>query len=823
LPENKSPAEERPKVCDLCGLRIGRSGVAQTIEEKTFHFCCHGCLYVFQILYNGPGGRPADYKQTDLYRACVAAGIIPGDQGALSLKDEGRPSEGLNEIDEPHLTQEVCFRVEGMWCTACSWLIEEVLRKTEGVSKAEVLFLSDLARIRYQPHLVSPGKLMNQISIVGYRAAPFEQETGSSEGRDLLLRLGVSAILTMNIMMISAALYFGFFEDLGEEAIAYLSFSLWAMATPVLFYSGLPILKRAYGGLRFFRPTMDTLIALGSLSAYGYSLFQLSRGSLHLYFDTAAMLITIVLLGTYVENHAREKVTHGITELYQLARQKVRLLREGVERWVVSDGVEAGEEFVVKKGERIPVDGRIISGVAHIDESFLTGESRPVKRSAGDDVAAGGVVLEGGLFLQARSRGSDSSINQIVNLLQEALSRKNRIELIADRITRWLVPGVLLLAAVTAACLLLWGHSSLDESMLRAVTVLVITCPCALGIATPLAKVASLGSGRARGILVRDPAVLERARDLDVIILDKTGTLTQGRFALQEILSVEGAGEDEILARAASVECHSDHLLAREVLAEASRRSVRWKKSASFECFEGQGVKGGDAPEIFIGNRAFMASSGMTVGRDTSRRARELEGRGMTVVFVAFERKVQALFAFGDSVKDSAATLVSELGSRGITPWLVSGDSEETTKAVAGSLGIANFRGQTLPADKAEIVLRLQQEGKRVGMVGDGINDTAALAQADVGFALGARSNILREASDITVLSDDPLKVLEAMDLSAATMRIIHQNLFFSLFYNILGVPLAVSGLLNPVIAVLAMFASSLTVVGNTLRISRNK
>jgi len=818
LPERA--AKER-KHCELCGLPVGRLGVAQTEGAETYHFCCPGCRYVFQILYHRPAGRPADYKQTELYRACVAAGIVPGDSNDPALAEAARRSAPSVESGGADLSQEFSFRIDGMWCAACAFLIAEVLRKTEGVVKAEVFFLSDLARLRYQPHRVSPQKIMDRVASLGYTPAELDGPESRAAKRDLLLRLGIAAILSMNVMMISAALYFGFFKDLGEKAVPYLSIALWALATPVIFYCGLPILRRAYIGLRCLSPTMDLLIALGSLSAYGYSLFQLFRGGLHVYFDTAAMLITIVLLGTYVEIRSRDRVTRGIAELDHLAVQKVRLLKEGAERWAASAVVEVGEAFRVEKGERIPVDGRIVSGAAYVDESFLTGESRPVKRSAGDEAAAGGLLLEGDLTLQSTSRGSESSIHQVINLLQEGLARKNRQELIADRLTRWLVPAILLLAAGTAAFLFYGRQLALNEALLRAVTVLVITCPCALGIATPLAKVAALGVGRSKGILIGDPSVLERSDRLDVIVLDKTGTVTRGRFALQEIFSPEDKSEEEILTRAAAVECFSDHLLAKEVLAAAGRRSLQWRKASSFRSFEGQGVSGKADTPVWIGNRALMDSAGIAVAADVAGRAAQWQSKGMTVVYLAFDNKVQALMAFGDCLKDHTAALLSGLHASGSIPWLVSGDAAETTQAVAAALGIEHFRGQTLPAEKAQIVRKLQREGKSVGMVGDGINDAAALAQADVGFALGARSNLLGEASDITILSDDPLKVLEAMALSATAGRIIRQNLFFSFCYNVLGIPLAVAGLLNPIIAVLAMFASSLAVIANTLRISR--
>jgi heavy metal translocating P-type ATPase len=756
----------------------------------------------------------------------VAAGIIPRDQEEVDQKGKETQSKTdvmpPSETFEESLSQEISIRVEGMWCVACSLLVEEFLRKMKGVLQAQVLFLADLAVIRYLPHLVKPLEILNRISSLGYGASLFQEERDRlEEKKTLVLRLGLSAILTMNIMMISFSLYFGFFQDLGEQAIGYLSYPLFLMATPVLFYGGFPILKRAYLGFRHHHASMDTLIAIGSLSAYGYSLLQMSKGSIHLYFDTAAMLITLVLLGRYLEMGAKEKVTKGITELYTFSKQKVRLVAKGAERWVSLEALEKGEEFLVKEGERIPADASILLGQAVLDESFLTGESRPSKKCAGEEVMAGALLLKGDLLLKANSAGREGSIARMITIMQEALMKKNPVELLADRITRRFVPSVLFLAAVTVPALLLQG-SSAHESILRGLTVLVIACPCALGIATPLAKVASIGSGKARGILIRDSAVFEKAKNLDMIILDKTGTVTEGCFSLLEIISLDGMSEKEALMQAAAVEAHSDHLLAKEILRRAVSLLGGWEEATHFESFEGLGVRGiVQGKEVLLGSRRFIDRCRVGIGDEIARCAEALESRGLTVVFFASDGKPRALFPFGDILKETARETVTALQSRGLETWLVSGDSEKTTQAIAEELKVDGFAGQTLPQGKVEAIVSFQRSGRRVGMVGDGLNDAAALAQADVGFALGTKSGILQEASGITIVGGDPRKVPEALQLSFLTGRIVRQNLFFSFFYNLLGIPLALSGILNPIIAVLAMVASSLTVVGNTLRISR--
>jgi heavy metal translocating P-type ATPase len=789
----------------------------------------------------------------------MESGIIPRSEADLARREE--LSSPDQRYQENKLALDLILRIEGMWCPACAWVIDEVLKKEQGVLEAKVFFLSDSAQIQYLPHIIRPEEIMARISGLGYRPLLFQEAEGiSKEKRDLLKRLGVSAILTVHLMMLSFALYFGFFQELSPGAVQYLSYPLWLMATPVLFYGGLPILKRGSAALRHGAPSMDTLIAIGSLAAYFYSLFQMVQGSLHLYFDTASMLVTIVLLGRYIESHARDRVSRGISDLYHLAHQKVRLLSQNAdqctptlslprrggddssapakdspplegggggeaakERWVSSEALNPGDVFLVMAGERVSLDGKVIGGGGFLDESMLTGEARPVKKSTGNEVMGGSLLSDGELTVQTTRVGRESSLGQMISLMQAALAGKNPAELLADRITRWFVPGILFMAVTT--CLALWlFHYPAEEILLRGLTVLVISCPCALGIATPIVKVAVLGLARSKGLLVRDPASLEKVRDLDTLVFDKTGTLTEGDYALQEVVTADGLGEKQVLSLIAPVEAHSDHFLAREVLRKAGEKGIGISQADHFETLDGMGVKGQvEGREIYIGNRLLLMDRNLNLSGSLDHRAREAESQGKTAVFFAWWGEVRGVLVFGDSLRRGITELIRQIQSAKMAVWIVSGDSQETTRSIAREAGIASYLGQALPQDKVELIRSLQAEGRRVGMMGDGINDAAALAQADVGFAFGAGSNILREASDITFLTPEPTRVTEAIDLSRRTVRTIRQNLFFAFFYNSIGIPLAMAGYLNPLIAVFAMFASSLTVIGNALRISRGK
>lgn len=826
-PTTHSPARKEIKgtPCSLCGLPVGLSNLEQKAHGGKLHFCCPGCMNVYQILSLSNEREGTNFRDTELFRACVVSGLIPGsEEDLLRIQEQshGEEEDGLPKYsNEKDLLKRLELRVEGMWCTACSWLIEHVLIQMEGIVEAKVNFASDLLEIQYLPHRVDPADISKKLSKLGYKVRPLQDDVEDSSGRkELLVRLGVSAILTMNVMMISFCLYFGLLEDIGEEGIVYFSYPLLIMATPVVFYGGYPILVRAWTGLRYRNTSMDTLIAVGSLSAYLYSIVQMGAGSIHLYFDTAAMLITIVLLGRYIEMHARSDVSRSIYELHKVAGGKARLIQSGRERWVSSGAVQKGDEFEVRQGERVPLDGVVIAGEATVDESILTGESKPWNRSKGEEVLAGTLLLEGALTLCATRLGKESSLGQMITLMQAALAKKDRIELLADRIMRWIVPSILILAASSALYLLYYGVST-NEALLRAVTILVITCPCALGIATPLAKVACIGVGRTNGILIRDSAALEKIKGIDVMVFDKTGTLTEGSYSLRSIVTT-GYPEKAALAMVASLEMHSEHFLAREIVRRAGEESLHIEEALQVETLEGQGVKGtvGNC-EVLVGSRRMMVERGLSVPMELDREAAPHEEQGATIVFFAWEERVQGILIFGDIVKAGSQRLISELERMGVSTWLVSGDSERTTRAIAHALGVRNARGRKLPQDKVQIIAKLREQGHRVGMIGDGINDAAALAQADVGIALGTGVNILQEASDITIVGTDPEKLLSVLRLSQITGKVIRQNVFFAFLYNVLGVPLAVMGMLNPFVAALAMFASSLTVITNTFRISK--
>ncbi len=806
-------AAEEETSCRLCGLPLPASRLRDKTGGEAARFCCHGCRQVFLLLSAATGALPEDFQKTDLYQVCLKSGIIRRKEAVPDHDPTGLPT------DLPPL--ELTYKIEGMWCPSCAWLIEEVMRRTAGVVEPRVSFVSDTVRLKYLPHKVAPAEIVSRIGKLGYRIeAPGEDGAAGPERKAQLQRLGLSAILTANIMMVSFVLYSGFFGASMHAAAWCFSYPLFVMATFVVFYGGLPILRRGLAALRYHSPSMDTLVSISALSSYLYSSVQMIEGSLHLYFDTASMLITFVLFGRYVELRLRDRLSAGLTELYEMRQGKIRTRAAAREKWVKAGEMTPGDQFTVMTGEAILLDGRVIGGGGLVDESLITGEARPRTTQPGDMVIGGSMVREGYLEVAATTTAGGSMVGQVIAVVEDALAGKNSDELVADRISRLFVPLVLAAAAATAISVRLAGLPT-HEALLRLLAVLLISCPCALGLAVPLVKAAAIGSARKGGILVRESRALNRIKDLDTIVFDKTGTLTQGAYGLEAVVG-EGLDEVELLIRLASVERDSPHFLAHEIVREARIKGGRVHEASDIEAFEGLGVRGRVlGVETSIGNRRFMERSGLSLVPAMDRQAESWEEKGETISFFGWERSVRGFLVFGDPVRPGAEEVVRLLHARGMEVWLVSGDAVATTERVAKSLGIDHFKGQALPAEKAELVRRLQDEGHRVGMVGDDLNDAGALARADVGCAFGPAMQAVRGAADLTFLSPDPGKLIDAFELSSLTTRRIRQNLFFAFLYNACAIPVAAAGLLNPLIAVCAMFASSLMVTGNALRISR--
>jgi heavy metal translocating P-type ATPase len=546
----------------------------------------------------------------------------------------------------------------------------------------------------------------------------------------------------------------------------------------------------------------------------------MSEGIHHLYFETGAVITALILLGRYFEGRSRGRASAAIEKLMDLGAKSARVIRDDTTIDVPIDQVAVGDVLLVRPGEKIPVDGVVTDGESSNDESMLTGESMPATKQVGDTVFGATVNVAGALHMRATKVGTNTTLAQIVRMVEAAQDNKAPMQKLADRISGIFVPAVLALAVLTAiGWYLMTGD--IVQSVVPAVAVLVIACPCSLGLATPTAIMVGTGLGAKRGILIKNGEALERGRAIDVVMFDKTGTLTEGKPKVQEIVAGADSTDDHVLGLAANVEAMSEHPLAQAIVRHATERGLAFTKPDSFTSVSGKGATAVlEAGAVSVGSLRFAAESGARLG-DLSDAAERLQAEGRTVVAVAQGDKVLGLIAISDSIKNDAKDAIAALHAKGIATVMITGDNARAAQSIAQALGLKEVRAEVLPQEKADEVKRIQDRGKRVAFVGDGINDAPALAQADLGIAIGTGTDIAIEAGQIVLVKGNPAKVIEALDLSKVTFRTIQQNMFWAFFYNVAAIPLAALGLLNPMIAAAAMAFSSLTVVGNSLRIRR--
>ena len=794
-----------PAACDLCGARASLGSHTRSFAGVRRTFCCMGCLNVYAILVeSGAVADGGDFRQSDLYLRSLALGII------------GAPEAGRPELPADAEIREELFQLSGLWCASCGWLIEYALGRESGVVSAEVLFTSDLLKIRYCPQYLPPEVIPARVAALGYRAAVYgsEREGDRRQWQDLLLRLGIAFALWMNVMLFSLVVYAGYWFHVAEGARHVVPFILMGLSLPVVLYSGWPIHRLAWYGLKQGRLRMETLVATGIFAAFGYSAAQCFLGGPRIYFDTACAIVTLVLAGKALERGAKERSAKAIAMLHRLLPRKARIRQDGEERFVAIEALGPGMVFLVKAGERIPADGTVVAGRSSVDESVLTGESEPRAKAPGDLVVCGSLNAAGVLEVEVTHAGEDSSLARIVQSVERALASRSPLERTVDHVSRMFIPAVLVIAAVTLASCLAAGLPA-GTAMLRAIAVLVIACPCALGIATPLATTAAVGAASRNGILIRDVSVLETFRNVQVVILDKTGTMTEGSFKVHE------AALDR-LDLVAALESYSGHPLARAVLDHARDRGIVPGDAGEIEVKPGQGLTGlVQGLRVAVGNRSLMQAGEVEIPPHWEAQARRWEGEGLTVAFAAVDGAACGCLAFGDRPRAEAAALVRALKARGIRTVLLSGDARATTHHIGAALGVDEALGEVLPGEKAAAVRRFQARGAVVAMVGDGINDAPALAAADLGIAMGSGADLAHHAAPIVLLSDSLMRIDDTFRLAGRTVRVVKQNLFWAFFYNAAGISLAIAGVLDPILAAGAMVLSSLSVIGNSMRLGR--
>ncbi len=731
--------------------------------------------------------------------------------------------------------------ITGMTCAMCQKNVARALSKAEGVLNATVNLASEKATVTYLPGVVRRRDLIEAVERAGYSVidtsamdTPEDAEAAARQAEiDRQTRLvKIGAAFTIPLTALSMTRHLLHQIPFLMDNFAWLLNDVWlfifaALATPVVILLGKQYLIGALKSLRNRSANMDVLVSMGSLAAYVYGIIVL-LGILfdfsHLvgksdYFESAAVILTLITLGKLLEARAKGRTSAAIKKLIGLAPKTATLLRDGQEESIAIDAVTPGDLLLVKPGERIPVDAIVNDGRSAVDESMLTGESLPVDKATGAEVIAGTINQQGRLIIEAQRVGRDTVLAQIIRLVENAQASKAPIQAVADRVAAYFVPMVILLAAVTLIGWLTLGGASFPQAILNMIAVLVIACPCALGLATPTAIMVGSGRGAEAGILFRDSEALERTGNLTTILLDKTGTITRGQPTVTHLVTSNGVDEHTLLQLSASAEAVSEHPLASAVVTAAKARGINPLPVDTFEALPGKGIAATVAGiAVLVGSPRFLTENHIDISPLAEDIAR-LQASGHTVVLLALDSELAGAIAIGDTVKPTSQQAISELKARGLEVALITGDNQQTATAIANEVGITRVMAEVLPADKAGAVEQLQREGAQVAMVGDGINDAPALAQADVGFAIGAGSDIAIEAGDITLVRGDLTAVATAIALSQATLRTIHQNLFWAFIYNIVLIPVAMLGGLLPMFAAAAMAFSSVFVVSNSLRL----
>ncbi|MDT7729364.1 MAG: P-type Cu+ transporter [Actinomycetota bacterium] len=723
--------------------------------------------------------------------------------------------------------------ITGMTCASCAMRIEKKLNRLDGVT-ATVNYATEKAKVFYDEG-VKPQQLIDQVEAAGYSAALPKPKTTEPQDiedpdRSLRQRLRVSAVLSVPVIAMAMV---------PSLQVTYWQWISLALAAPVIVWAAWPFHKAAWTNLRHGAATMDTLISTGTLAAFGWSLYALLFGTAgtpgmthpfeltiqrmngdgNVYFEVAAGVTTFILAGRYFEARSKRRAGAALRALLELGAKDVAVIRDGVEQRISADELLVGERFVVRPGEKIATDGVIEEGSSAVDASMLTGESVPVEVGQGDAVAGACVNAGGRLIVRATRVGSDTQLAQMAKLVEEAQTGKAEIQRLADRVSGVFVPIVIALAVGTLA-FWLGAEASVSAAFTAAVAVLIIACPCALGLATPTALLVGTGRGAQLGILIKGPEVLESTRRIDTVVLDKTGTVTTGQMALVDVHVADGADADDVVRLAGALEDASEHPIARAIARGARDRVGELPEVEDFTNVEGLGVQGNVAGHaVLVGRTALLEQWSQPLPEDLAEKKAAAEALGRTAVAVGWDGRARGVLVVSDTVKATSAQAIRQLRALGLKPVLLTGDNAAVARSVAAEVGIDEVVAEVLPKDKLDVVKRLQAQGRVVAMVGDGVNDAAALAQADLGLAMGTGTDVAIEAGDITLVRGDLRAAADAIRLARRTFAIIKGNLFWAFAYNVAALPLAAAGLLNPMIAGATMAVSSAFVVSNSLRL----
>jgi Cu2+-exporting ATPase len=802
--------------CFHCSLPVENPGeFTAVIDDKTEQFCCFACQTVCQTIYQS--GLGSFYLKTPKGESLTPPAEVTND-----LKSFDSDDVQADYVDQLTENRTIHLLVEGIHCAACIWLIEQTLNKQNAVLSVEANLTSKRLRLQWNNSQAKLSELLTLLAGIGYAAVPFDPETAegalAKRHRGMLYRMAFSGFAMMNLMWVSIALYSGANEGEFRNWFHWIGF---VIATPTLLYSGFPFYKNAITGLKNGYLTMDLPIAIGASITFMYSTYITVSESTtgEVYFDTVVNFLFVVLVGRYLESISKREALSSTTRLLEL-QPKLATLVSGMDTKVVPvRAVNIGDVVLIKPGEQVPVDGLVVEGKSGVDESMLTGESLPVLKTLNDQVVAGSINGEGVLKVQAQHVLRNTALAKIVELMERAQSSKAPIQALADRIVPWFVVITLTLATLT---FVYWFQTDFEIALLAATSVMIITCPCAFGMATPMSIAVSTGVGANLGILVKQGLALETLSKVTHFVFDKTGTLTNGHLELKQVLSAPTFSQSEVVKLAASVEQHSEHLLAKAIVEHAKHQKVSLEPLTGFKAYPGEGVQAfRKGQQIQVGTAAWMRQNNVSDVAGLFGSALGMEEKGQTCVFLAIDKKVIGLLALADSLREDTLKVIRLLKQQGIKITILSGDKAAVVNSVTAEFGDVARRAEVLPKDKSDVVKQLQEKGEIVAMVGDGINDSPALIQSDVSIAMASGTDVSIESADIVLSHQSFENVIKARNLALATLRTIKQNIMLSFTYNLIMVPLAMMALVNPLVAALTMPISSLVVIGNAARLRR--
>ena len=802
--------------CYHCGLPVAKVGhVYAELAGKKRIFCCLGCQTACTAIYDA--GLQGFYQKIAENKALAPPPPLPSELASYDL----------DEVQADYVTSHNQYRtihllVDGIHCIACVWLIEKMLRSEKGVIAADVNLTAKRLRLKWDSSNTTLSHIIHALAQIGYAATPFNPEEAegalAKRHRYLLYRMAFAGFAMMNLLWVSIALYAG--ADQGQFRTWFYWISL-ILATPTLFYSGYPFLSQALSGLKRKVLTMDLPIAIGALATYSYSCYVLlaATDTGAIYFDTVVNFLFVILVGRYLEALSRREALSATTRLLALQPKMAIRIDDHEETLIPIRAVNVGDLLLVKPGERVPVDGVLTEGQSTVDESMMTGESLPIMKRQGDKVIAGSLNGEGPFIVKVEQVLKSTALAKIIALMEDAHHAKAPIQRIADRIVPWFVVITLSLSFMT---FIYWYPLNVEQALLAAVSVLIITCPCALGLATPMSIAVATGAGAHHGILVKKGAALETLSRVTHFVFDKTGTLTEGKLRVVAIKALADIATTRLLTIAASIERQSEHSIANAIVQSARDKNLPLIATTEFLLLPGQGVQALiDDKLVRIGTQAWLVAEGLIMPDGLNDKLTALERSGNTTVLVAIENKIAGMIALTDKLRKDTKKTIDYLIKENKKITVLSGDKLDVVDFITAGLGDINWQAELLPQDKVGAVSALQQQGEIVAMVGDGINDSPSLMQADVGIAMASGSDVSINSADIILSHHKLYKAYQATKLARRTLRTIKQNIALSIMYNAIMVPLAMMALLTPLVAAITMPISSLLVVGNAARIKR--